>query len=136
MPIVIDASLAASWILPDEHSPIAEQVLRDLPQEGGVVPDLFLHEIRNILVTNECRGRIQATDSAQFLLRLRNLQLYQDDMQDDQTVMALARKHGLTAYDATYLETALRRGDTLATFDHSLAEAANREHIAVIVKDR
>ena len=135
MPIIIDASIAASWILPDEHSPIAEQVLRDLPQEGGVVPDLFLHEIRNILVTNERRGRIQPTDSAQFLLRLRNLQLYQDDMQDDQTVMALARKHGLTAYDAAYLETALRRGDTLATFDHSLAEAANREHIAVIVKD-
>lgn len=134
MPIVIDASVAASWILPDERSPIAEQVLRDLPQEGGVVPDLFLHEIRNILVTNELRGRIQPTDSAQFLLRLRNLQLYQDDMQDDQTVMALARKHGLTAYDAAYLETALRRGDTLPTFDHSLAEAANREHVSVIVK--
>jgi len=36
-------------------------------------------------------------------------------------VLALARSYGLTAYDAAYLELALRRGAALATFDPQLA---------------
>lgn len=41
-------------------------------------------------------------------------------------VLALAREHGLTAYDATYLELALRVGAVLATFDGKLADAMRR----------
>jgi predicted nucleic acid-binding protein len=40
--------------------------------------------------------------------------------------MALAREHGLTAYDATYLDLALRKNAVLATFDGKLAEAMRR----------
>jgi predicted nucleic acid-binding protein len=38
--------------------------------------------------------------------------------------MALAEKHRLTVYDATYLELSLRRGLPLATFDAALRRAA------------
>ena len=40
-------------------------------------------------------------------------------------VLALARSHSLTAYDAMYLELALRRGAPLATFDSQLATATH-----------
>ena len=40
--------------------------------------------------------------------------------------MALARSYGLTAYDAMYLELALRRGAPLATFDSQLADATRK----------
>ena len=53
-------------------------------------------------------------------------------MQHDDTVMALTRKHSLTAYDAAYLETALRRGDSLATLDRALRRAALDEELDVI----
>ncbi len=56
----------------------------------------------------------------------------QDDAHDEDTVMALARKHRLSAYDAAYLETALRRGDRLATLDRDLANAASAEGVALI----
>ena len=46
--------------------------------------------------------------------------------------MALARKHGLSAYDAAYLETALRRGDGLATLDRELVNAAVAEGVVLI----
>lgn len=46
-------------------------------------------------------------------------------------VMALAREYALTAYDATYLDLALRTGATLATFDKKLAEAMRRAGGAV-----
>ena len=42
------------------------------------------------------------------------------------TALTLARAYGLTAYDATYLELALRTRRTLATFDRQLAEATRK----------
>jgi predicted nucleic acid-binding protein len=43
----------------------------------------------------------------------------------------LARTYGLTAYDATYLELAMRRAATLATFDRKLAAAARAAGVRV-----
>ena len=132
MAIVLDVSIAASWCFADEQSEAAERTLDELPRLGGVIPGLFRHEIRNVLIVNERRGRIDQAVSARFLMRLYELRLLQDDAHDEDTVMALARKHRLSAYDATYLETALRRGDSLATLDRDLANAAAAEGIALI----
>ena len=132
MAMVVDVSIAAAWCFPDEGADAAERALDDLPRTGGVVPGIFQHEIRNVLVVNERRGRIDRTDSARFLMRLRNLHLLHDDAHDEEAVLALARDHMLSAYDAAYLETALRRGDRLATLDRALANAAAAEGVALI----
>ena len=132
MPIVIDVSIAAAWCFPDEEAAAAERALHDLPRLGGVAPALFWYEVRNVLIVNERRARIDRTDSARFLMRLRNLRLLRDEAHEEESVMDLARAHGLSAYDAVYLETTLRRGDTLATLDRALATAADTEGIAVI----
>lgn len=132
MAIVIDVSIAAAWCFPDEEADAADQVLADLPRLGGVIPGLFWYEIRNVLIVNERRARIDPTDSARFLKRLRNLRLSHDEAHDEDAMMALARDHGLSAYDAAYLEAALRRGDSLATLDRALASAATAEGVPVI----
>ena len=132
MAIVLDVSIAASWCFADEQSEAAERTLDELPRLGGVIPGIFRHEIRNVLIVNERRGRIDQAGSARFLVRLREMGLLQDDAHREDTVMVLARKHRLSAYDATYLETALRRGDSLATLDRDLANAAAAEGIALI----
>ena len=132
MAIVVDVSIAAAWCFPDEQAAAAERVLEDLPRIGGVIPGLFWYEIRNVLIVNERRARIDPTDSARFLMRLRNLHLLHDEAHDEDSMMALARGHALSAYDAAYLETALRRGDTLATLDRALASAATTEGVSVI----
>ena len=46
--------------------------------------------------------------------------------------MALAHEHGLTAYDAAYLELAMRLGLPLATGDRSLAAAARRAAVVLL----
>jgi predicted nucleic acid-binding protein len=46
--------------------------------------------------------------------------------------LALAREHGLTVYDAAYLELALRRRAGLATLDRALARAARSAGVHVI----
>ena len=132
MAIVLDVSIAAAWCFPDEQASAADRAFDELPRVGGVVPGIFRHEMRNVLVVNERRGRIDQAGSARFLMRLRDLRLVHDDAHDEDTVMALARKHGLSAYDAAYLETALRRGDALATLDRDLASAAAAEGVALL----
>ena len=132
MAVVIDASVAAAWCFSDERANAADRVLDELSRHGGVVPAIFWYEIRNVLVVNERRGRIDRADSARFLMRLHGLSLLHDDSHDEETLMALARKHALSAYDTAYLETALRRGDGLATLDRELAAAAAAEGVTVI----
>jgi predicted nucleic acid-binding protein len=47
-------------------------------------------------------------------------------------LLALARRHGLTVYDAAYLELALREGLDLATLDTELADAARAEGMPLV----
>ena len=84
----------------------------------------------NVLVVNERRRRIDKAGSDRFMARLRDMRLETDGDYAGVVVMALARRHGLTAYDALYLETTLRRGGRLATQDRALARAADAEGVA------
>ena len=91
------------------------------------MPGLFWHEMRNVLVVAERRDRMEASAIDRHLRRLRLLPLVTDDDQSDTDTVALARQHGLSGYDAAYLETAKRRGADLVTLDRKLATASARE---------
>jgi predicted nucleic acid-binding protein len=91
---------------------------------------LFWYEIRNILVINERRGRIDPGQTAQFLLDIDPLtDVDEGPVQAD--VLALARTHNLTVYDASYLELASRLGLPLCTLDAQLTDAAPRIGVAL-----
>ena len=131
MAIVIDASLAVAWCLRDEEgSARADVTMARLSAETGVVPDIFWHEMRNVLVVAERRGRVEPEAVERHLHRLRILPLVTDHDQDDGRTVALARRHALSAYDAAYLETAKRRSATIATLDAKLVTAAVAEGVA------
>jgi len=66
-PIVIDASVALAWALPDESSPYAEAALIVAEQEGMRVPELWAREIANGLAIAYNRKRINLDDSDIFL---------------------------------------------------------------------
>lgn len=131
MAIVIDASVMLSRPL-GELNPTAELVLTMLEQEEARAPALWWFEIRNVLVVNERRGRITAAATAAFLNDVSRFAVIIDRTPDEAVVMALARQHRLTVYDAAYLELAQRERLDLATLDADLAEAARREGIAVV----
>ena len=63
MTVVVDASIAAAWLLPEEDSDAAEAVIMALSGRPPV-PSLFWHEARNILVMAQRRGRIVAGEPA------------------------------------------------------------------------
>ena len=132
MAIVIDASVAIAWCLRDrEGTAHADAVIDRASTETVIVPGLFWHEIRSVLVVAERKERIEADAAESHIERLRTLHFVTDDDQDDHQTVTLARRHGLSGYDAAYLETTRRRGARLATLDTDLAEAATRDGVSL-----
>jgi prevent-host-death family protein len=74
MRVVVDASIAAAWLLPEKDSDAAEAVIASLSGRTPV-PSLFWHEARNILLMAERRGRIVAGEATANMGRLRRLPL-------------------------------------------------------------
>ena len=132
MAIVIDASVAIAWCLRDRDGTARADTVMDLAStETVIVPSLFWHEIRSVLVVAERKERIEADAVESHIERLRTLRFVTDDDQDDRQTVALALHYGLSGYDAAYLETAKRRGAKLATLDKKLAAAAAGEGVYI-----
>lgn len=132
MPFVLDASVTACWCFSDEQSAIADSAMNRLLDDKALAPALWTIEIRNILMVNERRGCIEPDDADAFLLDLTRLPITVRNDTDERALVTLARKHRLTAYDAAYLDLAVRTGTLLATLDRSLANAARTEGIQLI----
>ena len=130
--IVLDNSVILSWCLQDETDPLAEQALLCTVEHGAVVPGIWWYELRNALVMNERRGRLTAPDTAAILADLRQLRISLDQAHDGSVIIALAREHALSVYDAAYLEVALRRALPLASLDKRLIQAAAALRITVL----
>ncbi len=127
MAFVLDASIAAAWLLPDEEAALADLALDRLAEERAGVPGPFSDELRNLLLSAERRGRIDERYAEASLTRLRRLPIRCPDEAEDRHVLALARSHRLTAYDANYLALAIREGCPLASLDRRLNQAAMEE---------
>jgi len=133
VPLVVDASIVLAPGLGETHPKIAP-VLAGMGDEEWIVPALWWFEVRNGRIVNERRGRVTEQETARFLREI-PLSVTIDRSPDEGAVMALARRHRLTVYDAAYLELALRERLPLATLDAALAGAARREGVPVLGDD-
>lgn len=124
---VLDASFTFQWLFQDEASPEGYAALAVVGREGAIIPALWFIEVTNVLGMAERRGRMQPDGLRDALRLLRSLPLAVDEPPSlawSEPVLQLMRAHRLTAYDATYLELACRRGLPLATKDRDLLVAA------------
>ena len=129
MAFVPDASIAGAWLLPDEAATLAEQALDRLAQETACVPNLFWDEVRNLLLSAERRGRVGRGYADTSLARIRRLPFQSPGDAEDRHILELAGRHGLTAYDASYLALAMREGCPLVSLDVRLRSAARSEGV-------
>ena len=126
--MVIDASIAASWLLPDET---VGTPLEALGSSELYAPSLFWAEMRNIPVVLERRKRPTVDTLSEALSILDAMVVNFDNAPDGSRVMQLARSHQLTVHDALYVELALRLQTPFLTLDRKLAAAAQREGVHV-----
>ena len=133
---VLDASVALSWIFEDEASPYAEVVIEALKSTSAVVPLVWPLEIDNAILAAIRRRRIEEADAFRYLTVLDTLALEIDLEVARETlgqrILGLGLTHGLSAYDASYLEVAMRRGLPLATQDERLMRAASAAGIDLL----
>lgn len=133
--LVIDASAALQWVFRDEASSTSESLFEKVADEGATVPAIFHIELANVLVQAEKRGRINAAYATERLGVLAELPITVDDesaARARRQTLTLARTEGLTAYDASYLELAIRLGVPLASRDTDLIAAARRRGVTVL----
>ena len=96
---------------------------------------LWFSEIENACLVAERRRVATPAQTADFLSRLSALPVTADSSPPQlrrDAILGLARTHSLTAYDATYLELAMRLGKALATFDRVLTNAALTVGVALL----
>jgi predicted nucleic acid-binding protein len=127
---VLDASTALAWCFRDEGGDRATQVLEGLQEGEDVVPKILTLEIANGLLTAERRGRLDAANAGEAMALLLSLPIVVEPAErsrDFNATWRLARTHGLSAYDAAYLELAIRLRLPLMTLDERLGTAAEKE---------
>ena len=121
---VADASVSAAWFLPDEADAMTEACLHATATRNVWVPALWLLEIGNLLLSAQRRKRITADKRLELVAAAAALRVQVDREPVALAVLDdLAVRCGLTVYDASYLELALRRGLPLATRDKALMAA-------------
>ena len=131
---VVDNSVVVAWGL-DEGSEYADRIMDQLVEGEALVPSVWPLEFANVLVVAERRKRITEAEST----RLRQLTLalpitiVPDTLERIMTeTLRLARRHGLSVYDASYLDLALREGAPLATLDERLRAASSQASVALL----
>jgi len=132
--VVIDASVALAWCFPDESSDYADSVLVALEGKTILVPAVWSLEVGNAMLMGERRKRIGAEDIERFVELVKSLPIQQDVTPVADSfgkVLGVAREQNLTAYDAAYLELAVRRRVPLATLDKKLREASRLLELAI-----
>ena len=130
--IVIDNSVFLSWCLGDEDDATAAEAMQRVAGEGGLVPRIWWYELRNALLMNERRGRLSLQQVSDTLDDSLELSIAIDDEHDGSLLLDIARGHGLSVYDAAYLEVAVRRSLPLATLDRRLRAAAEAIGVSII----
>lgn len=135
MSLVIDSSMALAWYFQNERTSKRMAVLSRVTQRGAIAPVIWPLEIANSLRTAMRRQRITTDFRNEALEAIRMLPVQLDDETNEQMwsiAVGISDRLGLTVYDATYVELALRLGLPLATLDLEIIAAARRESIELI----
>lgn len=135
MSVVLDGSVVLSWYFEDERTEESRSVLERVAERGGLVPPHWPFEVANGLQMAVRRKRIDAVFRDRALANLATMTIEVDADSHGYAwseTVRLSDLHGLTLYDAAYLELARRRRMTLATRDRDLIKAAGADGVAVI----
>jgi predicted nucleic acid-binding protein len=138
MSFVLDNSVAMLWLLPQSNPAgltMAQQVLDRLQGTGAQVPSLWHLEAANVMAKCLRQDKITQAQASTFVTLLEALDISTDaetSLRALHDTLDLARRYSLSAYDAAYLELALRKSLPLATLDAQLNAAARQAGVPVL----
>lgn len=126
---VLDASVAAKWMLPAAHEPLRMEAFRVLDSYSAdefdlIVPDVFWAECGNILWKAVRQRRLSPVDADLALASILAHQFSTFPATDllPQAV-SIALRHDTAVYDCLYVVLAVENKTQLITADERLANA-------------
>ena len=127
--IVIDASAAAPWFLPDEASEQSDYFYKQVVSSQGLyhAPALWIWETGSILMSALRRKRVSPEQLQAGLAQLQACPISfatVPSAHKQSQILRLAQTHDLSYYDASYLELVLSLNGQLASADYKLVHAA------------
>ncbi|MFY9268433.1 MAG: type II toxin-antitoxin system VapC family toxin [Candidatus Manganitrophaceae bacterium] len=132
MRFVVDNSVSMRWFFGDgkpQELAFAREVLDAMGDGSALVPVTWGLEVSNVIARAEAKGWVTEARSEAFLGMLEEVDIEVDEETFSRSLsdtLQLARRYRLSAYDASYLELALREGIPLATLDEDLRKAAKK----------
>ena len=132
MTFVLDNSVTMRWFFGDgkpQELAYASRVLDAIKQDIALVPATWGLEVANVIARAEAKALVTEARSGAFLEMLDDVDIKVDAATFAHALsgtLQLARRYKLSAYDASYLELALRLGIPLATLDEDLQKAAKK----------
>lgn len=127
-----------AWLFEDEKKPYTEGILKQLThQTKAIVPPLWCIEVNNVLLVAERRSRVTVAETQHFWDVLHQLPITTQNQQgyyEVNSVLNLARQYQLSAYDATYLDLAIKLNLPLASLDKALLKAAHDAGVIIYGK--
>ena len=124
---VLDNSVVMAWYFEDEANDYTAEILQSLAESEALVPTIWPLEVANVLLVGERKGRSTEARTSRFIALLDALPIRVDAATSQLAlsgILTLAREQRLSAYDAAYLDLAMREGVSLATQDKALRRAA------------
>ena len=132
MSFVLDNSVTMRWFFGDgkpQQLAYARKALDAMKQDSALVPATWGLEVANVIARAEAKALVTEARSGAFLEMLEGVDIEVDAatfVHALSDTLQLARRYKLSAYDASYLELALRLGMPLATLDADLRKAAQK----------
>lgn len=133
MPFVLDNSVVSGWYLAKQATPYTEAVLDKLRRDTAIVPPLWELELVNVGRTAVKRSTLTDDEARLAVSFVLGLPITVDRaIVPPERVLSLALTYGLTAYDAAYLELALRLKLPIAAKDGDLRDAADKAGVSLV----
>ena len=121
MRIVVDASVALKWFIPEIHDTAARRLLSQYYE--CIAPELVLTEAVHVFTKRHRRDEMTAQTAHVSLQTLSELVSISETASLASIALDLAITHQRSAYDALYVALALREGCQLVTADRRLYDA-------------
>jgi predicted nucleic acid-binding protein len=136
MNYILDCSFCAALFLPDEKSETIKESFLLISEEDQIyVPVLWWYEMGNVLTVATRRKRITPAEAIEINSLLGDLNISTDTksgMDYTEKLLQFTGLYRLSAYDAAYLELALRKRGILGTLDKDLKTAGQQAGISTI----
>lgn len=138
--VVVDASVAAKWIIPGEPWDTRAKALKDGIASGEVdafAPPLIPYEVASVVLKSVSIGVLKLDAGLEALKAIGNLgvKVQSIDWKDVAEILSIASSAKLTVYDSTYLWLSKKLGAKLVTADRDLAEKGRIVTETALLKD-